>query len=162
MKASRTAVAAIVLLSLGGIVVWTAYSLRPQPLRMVDDVRHATRLGRAAPCDAETGEGFIASGRWKLDEYGPVLEITPTPCGRRVSEDLTKRDSLDMEAIERFSGNLNWRNTRGMINQLDCHVINFPDKPTWNLEPDRPYVGYADTWVAECNPSAPRPDPAFE
>ncbi|SFW53752.1 DUF2599 domain-containing protein [Luteibacter sp. UNCMF366Tsu5.1] len=162
MKASGIAVAGIVLLLLAGLVVWIAHTLRPHPVRIVDDARHSTRLGRAAPCDAQTGEGFVVSGKWHIDEYGPVLEVTPTPCGRRVSEDLTKRDSLDMEVIEKFSGNLNWRNTRGMINQLDCHLINFPQKPTWNLEPDRPYVGYADTWAAECNPSVGRPDTPFE
>ncbi|MDF4003744.1 DUF2599 domain-containing protein [Luteibacter sp. PPL201] len=128
------------------------------PLRGAPHAATATPF--AEPCDAATGEGYVQSGQWTLDTFGPVLEITPTDCGRNAGA--ARRDHLDMEVIEKFSGNVNWRNTRGLINQLDCHAINYPTKPTWNIEPDRPYVGYRLTWQAQCNPSTPRPDSPFE
>jgi Protein of unknown function (DUF2599) len=37
-------------------------------------------------------------------------------------------------------------------NQLRCHAVFVPDKPTWDLESWRPDVGYAKTVLAECNP----------
>jgi hypothetical protein len=40
--------------------------------------------------------------------------------------------------------------------QYICHqqfaTVKEPDKPTWDLELDRPDVGYAETVKARCNP----------
>lgn len=46
--------------------------------------------------------------------------------------------------------------TAGMYDQFLCHwnyarVVE-PDKPSWNLEPWRPAVGYNATVAALCNP----------
>ncbi|GAA1622776.1 DUF2599 domain-containing protein [Nocardia ninae] len=47
----------------------------------------------------------------------------------------------------------------GMRDQFLCHWdwarITMPDKPSWNLEPWRPAVGYPETVAAQCNPGAP-------
>ena len=40
----------------------------------------------------------------------------------------------------------------GMHDQLVCHALGAPDKPTWNLEPWRPDVGLVATLAARCNP----------
>jgi hypothetical protein len=104
---------------------------------------------------------YIAGGTWKLDEYGPVLEITPTDCGRKVVG--AEIDSLILEAIKKFGGKPRLTaNLFGAINQLECHAKLFPDKPTWNIEPDRPYVGLANTEAAECNPSTATPDLPYD
>lgn len=44
-------------------------------------------------------------------------------------------------------------NTPGMHDQLVCHALGAPDKPTWNLEPWRTDVGLPATIAAACNPS---------
>ncbi|WP_448098991.1 DUF2599 domain-containing protein [Luteibacter yeojuensis] len=110
-----------------------------------------------SPAAPDCPSPYIAGGAWKLDEYGPVLEITPTDCGRKVVG--AEIDSLILEAIRKFGGNPRLTaNLFGAMNQLECHAKLFPDKPTWNLEPDRPYVGLANTEAAECNPSVAVPD----
>jgi hypothetical protein len=42
--------------------------------------------------------------------------------------------------------------TLGMYNQLMCHGLGAPDKPSWNLEPWRPEVDFLTTISAQCNP----------
>lgn len=173
MKHTTWITVALVALCVGAGAAWMLHLPdRPAADPATGDVSSSRVAVSARPCDTESGEGYVASGKWKLDEYGPVLEITPTPCGRDTFIALKNegdeekraeaRDHLDMEAIEKFSGNIQWRNTRGLINQLDCHILEYPDKPTWNIEPDRPYVGYELTRQAQCNPSVPRPDSPFE
>ncbi len=66
------------------------------------------------------------------------------------------------EIAKKFSGSPYWKNTRGMINQLTCHLAIAREKDKWNLEPFRPYVGYAATVAAGCNPLEPKPDPEFQ
>jgi hypothetical protein len=110
-----------------------------------------------SPATPDCPPPYVAGGTWSLDEYGPVLEIAPTDCGRKVVG--AEIDSLILEAIKKFGGNPRLTaNLFGAINQLECHAKLFPDKPTWNIEPDRPYVGLADTEAAECNPATAMPD----
>lgn len=112
------------------------------------------------PATSDCPPPYISNGSWGLDEYGPVLVITPTDCGRKVVG--AEIDSLILEAIKKFGNNRRLtRNLFGTINQLECHVRLFPDKPTWNLEPDRPYVGLENTESAECNPSVAIPDQPY-
>lgn len=101
---------------------------------------------------------FVQKGEWKLDEYGPILEITPTACGRTVQGwDI---EVFDAEVVRKFSGNAYWRNSQGLLDQLECHIRKFPTKPTYNIEPDRPYVGRTGTEAADCNPNVADPDPS--
>ncbi|SKB37758.1 DUF2599 domain-containing protein [Luteibacter sp. 22Crub2.1] len=107
---------------------------------------------------------FVEKGEWTIDEYGPILHITPTACGRQARDrDPTYVDVFDDEVISKFSGNPLWdmgHNTRGLLDQLECHVRLYPDKPTYNIEPTRPYVGRRKTEQEQCNPSVYDPDPA--
>jgi hypothetical protein len=49
--------------------------------------------------------------------------------------------------------------TPGMYDQFKCHWqwarLVAPGKPSWNLEPWRPAVGYDATVAASCNPGGP-------
>lgn len=113
--------------------------------------------------DADCPPPFVAEGEWTIDEYGPILHITPTACGRLARDrDPTYVDVFDDEVIARFSGNPLWdtyHNTRGLLDQLECHIRLYPDKPTYNIEPSRPYVGRRKTEEAKCNTSVYDPDP---
>lgn len=119
---------------------------------------------RSHPKADECPQPYIEKGEWKDDPYGPILEITPTPCGRIINanEDLVARDknfyALVGEMVIRFSTNRYFERLPTMVNQLFCHARLFPDKPTWNIEPQRPYLSYDETAAAQCNPSVPKPD----
>lgn len=55
----------------------------------------------------------------------------------------------------RFQSSPEWvyyDNEQGLYEQYVCHVFNAIDKNPFNLEPDRPVVGYALTVLAGCNP----------
>lgn len=120
----------------------------------------ARQVEAERPATSDCPPPYILNGVWSLDEYGPVLAITPTDCGRKVVG--AEVDALILEAIEKFGNNPRLTaNLFGSMNQLACHVKLFPDKPTWNLEPDRPYVGLENTEAAECNPSVAVPDQPY-
>lgn len=124
-----------------------------------DDAGQA-KVETKRPATGDCPPPYILNGVWSLDEYGPVLAITPTDCGRKVVG--AEVDTLILEAIEKFGDNPRFTgNLFGSMNQLACHVKRFPDKPTWNLEPDRPYVGLDNTEAAECNPSVAIPDQPY-
>lgn len=54
---------------------------------------------------------------------------------------------------EFYAVDSNWTSNRsGMRDQYMCHRNFAKDKVPWNLEPDRPDVGYARTVAARCNP----------
>lgn len=103
---------------------------------------------------------YIESGQWvyKFNEW--VLELKPTLCGRQIGPDETAY--MFYEIAKKFSGDQYWVNTRGIINQLTCHLQIARTKAEWNLEPWRPYVGHAETVLAGCNVVTPKPQPPFE
>jgi len=112
----------------------------------------------------ECPQPYIEKGEWKDDPYGPILEITPTPCGRTINTngDTAARDksfdALVGEMVIKFGTNRYFERLPTMVNQLFCHARLFPDKPTWNIEPQRIYLSYEETAAAQCNPSVPKPD----
>ena len=63
---------------------------------------------------------YIESGQWvyRFNEW--TLEIKPTACGREIGADETAY--MFYEIAKKFSGDQYWVNTRGMINQLACHL----------------------------------------
>ncbi|MCD5972071.1 DUF2599 domain-containing protein [Pseudomonas quasicaspiana] len=103
---------------------------------------------------------YIDHGTWVYRYQEWTLEIVPTPCGRNVGADETAYTFF--EIAKKFSGSEHWGNTRGMINQLTCHYAIARNKPEWNLDPWRPYVGHAATVEASCNVTVPKPDTPFE
>ncbi|EGD55391.1 DUF2599 domain-containing protein [Gordonia neofelifaecis] len=97
---------------------------------------------------------YIASATWAETEVGPSLQIAPTPNGRKVSSP-TAGDEAWREVL-RIEPNAD---TPGMKAQFDCHWtfarIVQPDKPTWNIEPNRPVVTPDEMIATRCNPGAP-------
>lgn len=63
--------------------------------------------------------------------------------------------------VRKFSGSRFWANDRGLVNQLTCHFVIARNKPEWNLEPWRPYVGHNETVAQQCNVTVPAPDTPF-
>nr|WP_245569651.1 DUF2599 domain-containing protein [Gordonia shandongensis] len=97
---------------------------------------------------------YIASLSWVQTEVGPSLQIVPTRNGRDVSSP-TAGDEAWREVLDREPG----ADTPGMKEQFDCHwtfarLID-PEKPSWNLEPDRPVVSPDEMIATRCNPGGP-------
>jgi len=107
----------------------------------------------------QTCPEYILAGQWMYRYNEWTLALTPTPCGRAITSDETA--FMFYEIAKKFSGSIYWQNTRGMINQLTCHLTIARNKPEWNLDPWRPYVGHNLTVAEECNVVTPVPDPAF-
>ncbi|MBF6328008.1 DUF2599 domain-containing protein [Nocardia transvalensis] len=99
---------------------------------------------------------LIEHTEWTDDPDGRRLRVFPTAAGR-----------LDTfpTAVDRAWGEVVTSapdaDTPGMYDQFKCHwdwarPVK-PDKPSWNLEPWRPAVGYEATVQALCNPGGPDP-----
>jgi Protein of unknown function (DUF2599) len=91
---------------------------------------------------------------WTTTDQGRQLQVYPTSKGR------TDRDSsAQAHAWAQVLADAPNANTPGMYDQFRCHWefarIVEPNKPSWNLEPWRPAVGYSRTVAAQCNPGGP-------
>lgn len=108
---------------------------------------------------AQSCMSYIERGSWiyRFSEW--TLELEPTACGRTINSSETAY--MFYEIAKKFGGSPYWQNTRGIINQLTCHLVIARDKPTWNLDPWRPYVGHSATVAADCNPEVPDRDSDF-
>lgn len=94
---------------------------------------------------------YIKSATWVQTEVGPSLQIAPTQNGRDVSSPTAGEEAwsevlkLDPSA-----------DTPGMKEQFMCHWtfarLVQPNKPTWNIEPDRPVVSSDEMIATRCNP----------
>jgi hypothetical protein len=117
------------------------------------------------PSVAQNCSEYIQSGKWvyrfssdyQFNEW--MLSLTPSACGRYINASETAY--MFYEVVKKFGQSEHWSNNRGMINQLTCHLYIAREKPEWNLEPWRPYVGYSKTVATGCNPIEPDPDPAY-
>lgn len=91
---------------------------------------------------------------WTTNEDGPRLQVFPTEAGR-----YTKAPGTDELAWREILARDPGADTPGMRDQFVCHWVWArmvqPDKPSWNLEPWRPDVGYQATVQANCNPGGP-------
>ena len=105
------------------------------------------------------GQDYIQSGEWVYRYNEWTLSLTPTDCGRNIAPSQTP--NMFYEISKKFAGSPYWSNTRGMINQLTCHLAIARYKQEWNLDPWRPYVGYSKTAAAGCNVTQPDPDSEF-
>lgn len=142
-----------------------------EPVRRDDtggtvDVTSSTRAPRAAgttspvapvpdpPAPAPATPPFISSTRWSPTPFGPSLEITPTPAGRR-ADGVTDAD-LAWEEVRALEPDAD---DPGMRAQFLCHWefarLLRPDKPTWNIEPWRPQVDDVTMMTTGCNPGGP-------
>jgi hypothetical protein len=91
---------------------------------------------------------------WTENADGPRLMVHPTRAGRD-----TTYPGSDLRAWQEIRTADPAADTPGMWDQFRCHWewarLIAPDKPTWNLEPWRPPVGYDATVDAACNPGGP-------
>ncbi|GGK98223.1 DUF2599 domain-containing protein [Nocardia jinanensis] len=115
----------------------------------------AIRTPRPTPTiDPYAGRPLIDHVEWTENIDGPRLLIHPTKAGRG-----TTFPGSDLRAWLEIRTADPGADTPGMWDQFRCHWewarLIAPDKPTWNLEPWRPSVGYDATVDAACNPGGP-------
>jgi hypothetical protein len=104
--------------------------------------------------DPYAGLPLIDHVTWTENVDGPRLLVFPTQAGRKTAapgtDELAWREVLVLDADA---------DAPGMRDQFVCHWVwarmVAPDKPSWNLEPWRPDVGYQATVAANCNPGGP-------
>ncbi|MBF6347790.1 DUF2599 domain-containing protein [Nocardia flavorosea] len=122
---------------------------RPTATPATDVARSSTPV-----VDPYAGMPLIDRLAWTSTVDGPRLVVHPTRAGR---------DTTFPGAADRAWREINTldpaADTPGMWDQFRCHWewarLIAPDKPTWNLEPWRPPVGYDATVGAACNPGGP-------
>ncbi|WP_233608290.1 DUF2599 domain-containing protein [Nocardia stercoris] len=106
--------------------------------------------------DPLAGQPLIDHVEWLDDPDGRRLSIVPTQAGRTDSYG----PALD-RAWSEVLADAPDADTPGMYDQFRCHWdwarLVEPDKPSWNIEPWRPAVGYGATVAALCNPGGPDP-----
>ncbi|MGY0498867.1 DUF2599 domain-containing protein [Nocardia sp. FBN12] len=104
--------------------------------------------------DPYAGLPLIDHVSWTENIDGPRLLVFPTPAGRKTAAPGT--DELAWQEVRALDGGAD---APGMRDQFLCHWVwarmVAPDKPSWNLEPWRPDVGYQATVSANCNPGGP-------
>ncbi|MGK8524124.1 DUF2599 domain-containing protein [Nocardia asteroides] len=114
----------------------------------------STPLAAVPSVDPYAGQPLIDHVLWTETIDGPRILVVPTPAGRQTtypgSDERAWREVVDRSADA---------DTPGMRDQFLCHWawarLVQPDKPSWNLEPWRPAVGYPATVEARCNPGGP-------
>lgn len=116
--------------------------------------------GQSAPAtptpvlDPANPPPYIDRTEWVQTAVGPSLQIYPTPAGRRTIATAARADSW-AEVVRQAPD----ADTPGMREQYFCHWdfarLVEPDKPTWNIEPERPVVTDQQMIGAQCNPGAP-------
>ncbi len=97
---------------------------------------------------------LIDHTEWTDDADGRRLHVYPTAAGRADTVP-TAVDRAWGEVVADAAD----ADSPGMYDQFRCHWewarLLRPDKPSWNLEPWRPAVGYDATVQAGCNPGGP-------
>ncbi|MGQ4601215.1 DUF2599 domain-containing protein [Nocardia sp. R6R-6] len=114
----------------------------------------APPLGAVPPADPYAGQPLVANVAWTETIDGARLLVFPTQAGRQTT--FPGSDDRAWQEVVALSADAD---TPGMRDQFRCHWawarLVQPDKPSWNLEPWRPAVGYQATVEARCNPGGP-------
>ncbi|MFC8731732.1 DUF2599 domain-containing protein [Luteimicrobium sp. NPDC057192] len=92
------------------------------------------------------GTGTPRSATWGVNEGGKSIAVDANAWAR-ASSHAGAEATWSALVVEQPDAN-----KPGMHDQLLCHALGVPDKPTWNLEPWRPDVGLLATLAASCNP----------
>ncbi|WP_336082308.1 DUF2599 domain-containing protein [Nocardia sp. SSK8] len=104
--------------------------------------------------DPYAGQPLIDHLTWTENIDGPRLEVYPTVAGRKTA--VADGDQLAWQEVLALDATAE---SPGMFDQFRCHWVwarmVAPDKPSWNIEPWRPDVGYPATVAANCNPGGP-------
>jgi len=116
--------------------------------------------GRTTPAlapptvDPFAGQPLIERVEWTEGQDGARLLVFPTRAGRD-----TTFPGAENRAWAEIRAHSPAAASPGMYDQFVCHWhwarLVQPDKPSWNLEPWRPDVGYEGTVAASCNPGGP-------
>ncbi|MGV9669401.1 DUF2599 domain-containing protein [Gordonia sp. NPDC003504] len=118
----------------------------------------ATGLGSYSPptpaVDPVNRPPYVDHVEWVSTAVGPSLQIHPTVSGRKTYSD----DGADVAWAEVLKLAPD-ADTPGMRAQFDCHWtyarLVAPDKPSWNIEPQRPVVDEQQMVATRCNPGGP-------
>ncbi|AHH18846.1 hypothetical protein NONO_c40620 [Nocardia nova SH22a] len=106
--------------------------------------------------DPYAGSPLIDHTEWTDDPDGRRLHVYPTPAGRD-DQFPAAQDRAWAEILAAAPD----ADSPGMYDQFVCHWVwarmVAPNKPSWNIEPWRPAVGYQATVAAMCNPGGPDP-----
>lgn len=105
------------------------------------------------PSSQHTFAPLVSSARWVHEPEGYRLRVRPSIAGRNhawqaVGQALSQALGAARPTPVRLSGAVR----SSLREQLRCHAVFAPRKPTWDLEAWRPDVGYAATVRARCNP----------
>lgn len=104
--------------------------------------------------DPYAGQPLIERTAWTENVDGARLLVFPTEAGRR-----TPYPGAESRAWLEILAAAPDADTPGMFDQFRCHWVWArmvqPNKPSWNLEPWRPAVGYDATVQDACNPGGP-------
>ncbi|GAA5106241.1 hypothetical protein GCM10023319_76840 [Nocardia iowensis] len=115
---------------------------------------HLSTLPSGSALDPFIDRPLIDRVVWTDGADGTRLMIYPTDAGRQ--DPFPPAGERAWQEVLRQAGTAD---TPGMRDQFLCHWdwarIAMPDKPSWNIEPWRPAVGYPATVAALCNPGAP-------
>lgn len=101
---------------------------------------------------------YIERAEWKrtfvseINKEVDQLVVTPTACGRNFSEAQTDAAFTELANRARSAGKWQSFDDSSMRRQFLCLRLQYPDNPTWNLEPFRPYVPHQQAIAAKCNP----------
>lgn len=122
----------------------------------------ATSAGPAMPSesapppvlDPANPAPYIDHTEWAETAVGPSLQVYPTRSGRRTIATAARADAW-AEVVRMTPA----ADTPGMAAQFFCHWdfarAVAPDKPSWNLEPQRPVVTDQEMIATRCNPGGP-------
>ncbi|WP_280315876.1 DUF2599 domain-containing protein [Nocardia abscessus] len=114
----------------------------------------STPLAAVPSVDPYTGQPLVDNVTWTETIDGPRLLVFPTQAGRQ-----TTFPGSDERAWQEVVARSADADAPGMRDQFVCHWawarLVQPNKPSWNLEPWRPAVGYQATVEARCNPGGP-------
>lgn len=132
----------------------------PAPATTTTAVRTSEAPTSAPPAEPTTdpfaGSPLIDHTEWTDDPDGRRLHVYPTAAGR-ADRFPTALDRAWSEVLADSPD----ADSPGMYDQFQCHWVwarmVAPNKPSWNLEPWRPAVGYQATVQAMCNPGGPDP-----
>lgn len=122
----------------------------------------------ATPTVENPCTSYIASATWEsrfdpgIQKNAWTLAVKPTECGKKLTPAQT--EAAYAELFNKYASDARWTPDNGsMRRQFVCHLswtgtddqgkpIRARDKPSWNLEPFRPYVSQEEALKAGCNP----------
>jgi hypothetical protein len=110
----------------------------------------------ATPSPSVPPPEYIAEAHWEETDEGPALVVTPTEAARAAAGSYQAGDDGWKQLVARYPDPRLEEAASRLRYQYICHqqfaTIEEPDKPTWDLELNRPDAGYPETVAARCNP----------